>query len=212
MQRTRLLLAGLLLLAAVPAFAAERDALASFYAAVEDLRADFDQVQVDESGEVLQRASGIFLLERPDKFRWEYREPYRQVIVSDGREFRFYDVDLAQVTVRDVDASLSTTPAQLLAGGTGLTEAFAIEPMARDSEGLDWVRLTPRSDDSDFREIRLGLQDDRPVRLDLDDQLGQTTRIRFSDIRINGGIDDERFRLDVPDDVDIVDDRGGVQP
>lgn len=212
MQRTRLLLAGLLLLAAVPAFAAERDALASFYAAVEDLRADFDQVQVDESGEVLQRASGIFLLERPDKFRWEYREPYRQVIVSDGREFRFYDVDLAQVTVRDVDASLSTTPAQLLAGGTGLTEAFAIEPMARDREGLDWVRLTPRSDDSDFREIRLGLQDDRPVRLDLDDQLGQTTRIRFSDIRINDGIDDQRFRLDVPDDVDIVDDRGGAQP
>lgn len=212
MQRFRVLLAAALLAAGPTAFAAERDALAAFYAQVEDLRADFEQVQVDENGEVLQSASGVFLLERPDRFRWEYREPYRQVIVSDGREFRFYDVDLAQVTVRDVDATLRTTPAQLLAGGTGLADAFAIEPMARDGGGIEWMRLTPRADDSDFREIRMGLKDGLPVRLELDDQLGQTTRIAFSDIRVNRGIDDARFELEVPDDVDIVDARGEGQP
>lgn len=212
MYPIRFLFAGLFLATAFPALAGERDALAAFYAEVEDLRADFEQVQTDEEGRVVQSSAGVFFLERPDRFRWEYREPYRQVIVSDGREFRFYDVDLAQVTVRDVDATLRTTPAQLLAGGAGLEEAFSVERLAGTGDDLDWMRLTPRADDGDFREIRIALQDDRPVRLELDDQLGQTTRIDFDDIRINRGIDDERFRLDLPEDVDVVDAGAETRP
>lgn len=203
----RYLLAGLLLALGSSAAHAQRDALEAFYAEVDTLRADFEQVQVDENGEVVQSTSGVFLLERPDKFRWEYREPYRQVIVGDGRALRFYDVDLAQVTVRDIGDTLRATPAQLLAGGTGLDEAFEVESFAGADDGLAWIRLIPRTDDSDFREIRIGLKDNRPVRLELDDQLGQTTRIDFDALRVNRGIDDRRFRLELPDDVEVVDSR-----
>lgn len=205
MHRIRFPFAGLLLATALSAFAGERDALAAFYAEVGDLRTDFRQVQVDEDGRIVQTSAGVFFLERPDKFRWEYREPYRQVIVSDGRKFRFYDVDLAQVTVREIDATLRITPAQLLAGGAGLEESFIVEGIAGTGDSLDWMRLTPRVDDSDFREIRIALKDDRPIRLELDDQLGQTTRIDFDDIRVNRGIDGDRFRLDLPEEVDVVD-------
>lgn len=209
MSRIRQFFAGLLALAAsVSAATAEPAALRTFYAEVEDLNARFEQVQVDADGGVVQRASGVFLLDRPDKFRWEYREPYDQIIVSDGEAFRFYDVDLAQVTVRAVDATLRTTPAQLLAGGTGLEEAFAVQAMTERPGDLAWVRLIPRADNSDFREIRIGLRDNRPVRMDLDDQLGQTTRIEFHDLRVNDGIAPQRFRLELPDDVDVVDARG----
>lgn len=193
------------------AHAGESDALANFYAEVDNLRANFRQVQVDEAGREVQSAAGIFLLDRPDRFRWEYVEPYRQVIVSDGGKFRFYDVDLAQVTVRDVDDSLRATPAQLLAGGAGLEESFAVQTMPTGDDGLQRVRMIPRADDSDFREIRITLEGDRPVRLELDDQLGQTTRIDFSDIRVNLGIEDDRFHLDLPEGVDVVD-AGAAQP
>lgn len=212
MQRTRYPFAGLLLAAVLSAAHAGDDALAAFYREVDSLSAEFEQVQVDENGEVLQSASGVFLLERPDKFRWEYREPYRQVIVSDGRDFRLYDVDLAQVTVRDIGATLRATPASLLAGGADLDQAFTVEPMPAADDGLAWVRLTPRADDGDFREIRMGLKDDRPVRLELDDQLGQTTRIRFHAVRVNRDIDDGRFRLKLPDDVEVVNANAGAPP
>lgn len=188
----------------LPAAAGESDALTAFYAEVDSLRAEFRQVQVDEEGREVQSAEGIFLLDRPDRFRWEYVEPYRQIIVSDGGTFRFYDVDLAQVTVRDVDDSLRATPAQLLAGGAGLEESFAVRAMPAGDDDLERVRMIPRADDSDFREIRITLEDDRPVRLELDDQLGQTTRIDFSDIRVNREIDGDRFRLDLPEGVDVV--------
>lgn len=212
MYRIRFPLAGLLLTAGLSAFAADGDGtLAAFYAEVENLQAEFEQVQIDEDGRVVQSAAGVFLLERPDKFRWEYREPYRQVILGNGGEFLFYDVDLAQVTIRDVDATLRATPAQLLTGGTDLEKAFLVEPMVAGDD-RDWVRLTPLADDGDFREIRIALEDDRPVRLELDDQLGQSTRIDFDDIRVNRGIDDERFQLDLPADVDVVDAGGEGRP
>ena len=181
--------------------------LESFYNNVDSLSAEFEQVQQDDQGNRLQEASGTFDLSRPDSFRWEYTAPYKQVIVSDGEVFRFYDVDLAQVTIRSIDATLRATPALLLTGGAALEDAFNIAS-AGQRDGMSWVRLTPRADDTDFQEVRLGLKDQVPSVMELDDNLGQTTRIRFTDVELNPSLDDARFTLDIPDDVEIVDGRG----
>ena len=181
--------------------------LESFYNNVDSLSAEFEQVQQDDQGNRLQEASGTFDLSRPDSFRWEYTAPYKQVIVSDGEVFRFYDVDLAQVTIRSIDATLRATPALLLTGGAALEDAFNIAS-AGQRDGMSWVRLTPRADDTDFQEVRLGLKDQVPSVMELDDNLGQTTRIRFTDVELNPSLDDARFTLDIPDDVEVVDGRG----
>ena len=181
--------------------------LESFYNNVDSLSAEFEQVQQDDQGNRLQEASGTFDLLRPDSFRWEYTAPYKQVIVSDGEVFRFYDVDLAQVTIRSIDATLRATPALLLTGGAALKDAFNIAS-AGQRDGMSWVRLTPRADDTDFQEVRLGLKDQVPSVMELDDNLGQTTRIRFTDVELNPSLEDARFTLDIPDDVEVVDGRG----
>lgn len=192
------------------AFTAQADGvgdLEAFYKNVDSLSAQFQQQQQDEEGNTLQQASGTFDLSRPDRFRWEYTEPYEQVIVSDGDVFRFYDVGLAQVTIRRIDATLRATPALLLTGGGALEDAFDIIS-AGQRDGMSWVKLTPRADDSDFQQVRLGLKDQVPSVMELDDSLGQTTRIRFSDVELNSKIADARFTLDIPDDVEVVGGRG----
>lgn len=204
----RRLLAGLVLFCV--AAVAQADGIAAlerFYNKVDSLKADFEQVQTDEDGQPLQQASGVFLLERPDRFRWEYQRPYRQIIVSDGEVFRFYDIDLAQVTIRNIDATLRATPALLLTGGAALEDAFNIAA-AGERGGMAWVKLTPRADDTDFQAVRLGLKNDVPQVMELDDNLGQTTRIRFSNVQLDPQIDASQFTLEVPDDVEVVDGRG----
>ena len=207
MPLRRILVAFLLLCAAVSAHADGVGDLEAFYNNVDSLSAQFEQEQKDDSGQMLQQASGTFLLSRPDRFRWEYTAPYKQVIVSDGETFRFYDVDLAQVTIRSIDATLQATPALLLTGGAALEDAFNIAS-AGQRDGMSWVRLTPRADDTDFQEVRLGLKNQVPSGMELDDNLGQTTHIRFSDIELNPKLDASRFTLDIPDDVEVVDGRG----
>jgi outer membrane lipoprotein carrier protein len=207
MPLRRILVAFVLLCSAVTAQADGVGDLEAFYNNVDSLSAQFEQEQKDDGGQTLQQASGTFLLSRPDRFRWEYTAPYQQVIVSDGETFRFYDVDLAQVTIRSIDATLQATPALLLTGGAALEDAFNIAS-AGQRDGMSWVRLTPRADDTDFQEVRLGLKDQVPSVMELDDNLGQTTHIRFTDIELNPKLHEARFTLDIPDDVEIVDGRG----
>ena len=181
-------------------------ALTDFYNKVDTLSTDFQQVQRDDSGNIVQQASGTFLLSRPDRFRWEYTQPFEQIIVSDGQTFKFYDVDLSQVTIRDVSATLNATPALLLTGGEALSEAFKITD-GGEHDGLDWVHLTPNADDTDFKAVDLGLKNNVPHLMKLHDNLGQTTSISFGNIKVNPKIDAKRFKLDIPDDVEVVDGR-----
>ena len=181
-------------------------ALTDFYNKVDTLSTDFQQVQRDDSGNIVQQASGTFQLSRPDRFRWEYTQPFEQIIVSDGQTFKFYDVDLSQVTIRDVSATLNATPALLLTGGEALSEAFKITDGGQH-DGLDWVHLTPNADDTDFKAVDLGLKNNVPHLMKLHDNLGQTTSISFGNIKVNPQIDAKRFKLDIPDDVEVVDGR-----
>ena len=206
----RYLITGAVLLAAVfvgtASAATGSSALTDFYNKVNTLSADFQQVQRDDDGNIVQQASGTFLLSRPDRFRWAYTQPFEQVIVSDGETFKFYDVDLSQVTIRDVSATLNATPALLLTGGEALSEAFTITDGGHH-DGLDWVHLKPNADDTDFKTVDLGLKNDVPSLMKLHDNLGQTTSINFGNIKVNPQLPASRFKLDIPDDVEVVDGR-----
>lgn len=208
MKLLRLPTLAMLLVLAAPIYAAGSgiDALSGFYERVHSFKADFVQKQLDEDGEVFQQSRGIFLLSRPERFRWEYQTPYEQIIVSNGKSFSFFDVDLAQVTVRDVDDTLRATPALLLSGGAALEDEFALSATG-NRDGLAWVKLLPRDNEGDFKEIRIGLKEEVPARMELDDNLGQTTDIRFENVEINTKILPGRFELKIPKGVEVVDGR-----
>lgn len=202
----RLIFASVCLLFASLAQASGVDDLQAFYQKVHNLSAHFQQVQRDDTGSVVQQASGTFLLSRPDRFRWEYDKPYKQIIVSNGKTFKFYDVGLQQVTIRDINATLRATPALLLTGGAALKDAFDIAN-AGSHDGMSWVRLKPKTKNSDFKEIQLGLKNQVPAVMELHDNLGQVTHITFSDIKINPKLADSHFTLKIPKGVEVVDGR-----
>ena len=80
------------------------------------LRADFTQVSSVAGGDSVEKASGRLYLQKSGRFRWDYREPNEQLIVSDGSNVWLFDKELEQVTVKPIDESLATPPALLLAG------------------------------------------------------------------------------------------------
>ncbi len=212
MRMTRWLVAFVMLCVAGLAQAEQGSkTLQAFYNKVHTLSADFQQVQRDDNGNVVQQASGTFLLSRPKEFRWEYKQPYKQIIVSNGKVFKFYDVDLAQVTVRDIGATLKATPALLLTGGEALKDAFDVTDGGQH-DGLTWVHLTPKSKDTDFKSVDLGLKNDVPALMKLHDNLGQTTSISFGNVKINPDLPDSKFTLHVPDNVEVVDGRSNGGP
>lgn len=200
-----------LLLVVLPIFpAAAEEApvqrLRDFLARANTLQAEFSQVIIDEAGSPGQRTSGVFYLQRPGKFRWDYKKPYSQEIVSSGRKVWFYDVDLEQVTAKRLDDAIGSTPALLLSGEVALENNFKIEDQGRD-EGLFWIKLVPKSEDSGFKYVLIGLDDDTLAGMELGDSFGQVTRIYFTNVKTGVKLDRGLFEFRPPSGVDVFEER-----
>ncbi|ATG90952.1 outer membrane lipoprotein chaperone LolA [Methylomonas koyamae] len=176
--------------------------LKSFLAASASLAADFKQVSFDKSGRPAQSSSGKFYLSRPGKFRWNYLKPFEQEIVSNSGKVWFYDADLEQVTVKQLDDSLGSTPALLLTGQVDIEEKFVLQEQGQD-EGMNWVKLSPKNEDSGFKYILIGMNGNQLGGMELSDNFGQLTRIYFSNIQLNQKLDDSLFNFKPPKGADV---------
>lgn len=176
--------------------------LRQFVDTVKTATGNFTQ-QTSDQGQGRPEQSGQFSFQRPGKFRWHVKQPYEQLIVSDGQKVLQYDPDLAQVTQRSVDQSIGTSPAAILFGSGSLEDSFDVQPLA-DDDGLKWLRAVPRGADAGFTHVDIGFRDNLPARLLLLDAFGQTTRIDFSGIQANPQLSADQFNFTPPDDVDVV--------
>jgi outer membrane lipoprotein carrier protein len=179
-----------------------------FLRGLEGLQAQFKQTLSDRAGQVTDESSGTLAIKRPNRFRWDYRDPYEQVIVSDGARVWVYDSDLAQVTVRKLDVALSSTPAMLLSGQGALEDNFKVVDAAQ-TDGVMWVTMEPKRNDTDFKSVRLGFSANNELRaMQLADKLGQTTSLEFSAFERNPPLDPSRFVFKVPPGADVIGDPG----
>ena len=165
--------------------------------------ATFAQQRFDETGALLETAKGDCSIERPGRFRWNYREPYQQVIVSDSSKLWIYDEDLAQVTVNTVSADAPGTPAELLSAQFDVATRYTVAHLG-PLEGYDWYRLHPKGAKTQFQEVELGFADHEIKAMRLKDNLGQTTLLHFEAVKRNAPMAQTLFQFTPPAGVDVV--------
>lgn len=199
----RRLLLAVLMLASSTASAAGTDLLKTFLAQTGAAKARFAQMVLDKNMKMLQQAQGTMAFSRPGKFRWEYDKPYEQTIVGDGQKLWIYDKDLNQVTVRRLDRALGASPAALLAGSNEIEKSYNVSS-AGTRDGFDWLEAVPRTQDTAFERIRLGFARNNLEVMELRDQFGQTTVIRFADLERNPKLPDAMFRFSPPKGADVI--------
>lgn len=200
-MRTFIFLIGSLL-AATSAQAGGLDQLKSFLGATKSLRGSFTQTVVGKSGRKPQQSAGAFAISRPGKFRWTYEKPYQQLLVSDGDRLWTYDPDLRQATVRRLGQALGSSPAALLAGDA-LDKNFTLtEAGSRDS--FEFVEAVPKAADASFERLRIGLKDNLPRIMEVQDNFGQTTTLYLNQLEPQASLSAELFRFTPPKGADVV--------
>jgi outer membrane lipoprotein carrier protein len=181
-------------------------------------RAQFTQVvtspaKVDQAPR-RKTSSGTFEFQKPQQFRFAYQKPFVQTMVSDGQSLWLYDADLNQVTVRKQSQLLGQTPAALIAS-SGDLKALQAEfhlTAERDSEGLQWVKATPKQADGAIQMIRVGLKAAQASNqnipalsaLEIVDGLGQTSRLNFQNFEANVKLAAETFQFKVPAGAQVI--------
>ncbi len=194
--------AALLLALAGAARADAVDTLRAFVRDVKSARADFTQTVTSVDGARKKVSSGTFEFERPNRFRFEYLQPYRQLIVADGRQVWIYDPGLDQVSTRPLDQALGATPAALLAGGA-LDAQFTLAAQPA-SDGIDWVLATPKVKDGPFQSMRVGFRGATLAAVEIVDSFGQHSELRFTAFQPNVALPPGRFRFTPPDGADVI--------
>jgi outer membrane lipoprotein carrier protein len=199
----RLLLAVFLFCSFSVSQAAAIERFKAFAKGTQTARGSFEQKVYDRDRRLSQESKGSFAFQRPGKFRWVYDKPVDQVIVGDGDRVWIYDRGLAQVTVRKLARALGSTPAALLAGSTDVEKAFELAD-AGAKDGVEWLDAKPKDREAGFEKIRMGFNASGLQAMELTDNFGQTTILRFTALEANAKVDAKEFRFEAPKGADVL--------
>ena len=151
-----------------------------------------------------QTFKGLMKVERPGKFYWQTTSPAKQTIVTSGRTVWIYDPDLQQAVRQSLDEQVANTPALLLSGNTKqIMNAYKI---TMPDAAKTYYTLYPKQKDGAFQSLTISFgAKNAPTLMILKDSLGQTTTIRFNDVKVNATIPASTFNFVPPKGTDVID-------
>ena len=185
--------------------AAALDQFKQFVASTQSAKGEFTQRQVrTENGvtKVVNTSSGSFVFSRPGKFIWTYQKPYEQLIQADGEKLFIYDKDLNQVTTKKLGNALGSSPAAILFGSNDLDKNFTLKE-GGTKDGLEWLEAVPKSRDTTFERIGIGLKNGTPMAMELHDSFGQVSLLTFGSFEKNPSLKVNSFSFTVPKGADV---------
>jgi len=181
-----------------------RQRLDSYFMTVTSIQGDFNQEVFSKKGELIQESTGNITMLRPGKFRWVYKTPDPQTIVSDGQNIWIHDEDLEQVTIKPMSEALSSAPIAILTRKQKPDEQFKVEALPNNNESnLDWFKLTPHKNSKDFKSFEVGIDEEGLRQMVMHDQLGQKTILKL-DTKINIPVTGDTFFFEIPEGADVI--------
>ncbi len=209
-----------LLLAVVIGFGLTASAEETVGAVINSLQAKYDQTQ-DFSATFTQETisksigapaiiNGKVYVKKPGKMLWEYTDPKKQQIISDGQTLWFYVPDDKQVRIYKTAEAFENLPFLNFLFGKGKIEddfTAAFSELDKDkAKDYYLIALTPKGKDSSIDKVLIlvSKRDYLINQLNTYDVLGNVTRIAFKDMALNSGLKDSMFHFIVPPGVETI--------
>jgi len=162
-------------------------------------------------------SSGTFEFSRPNRFKFVYKKPFEQTIVSDGQTLWLYDVDLNQTTSRKLAQVFNSMPTAVIAAAAdlkGLQADFNLASLPEKTEkvdaktGLQWVQATPKTKDGQLQNISVGFKvtdkGSELAALEILDSFGQRSVMTFNQFEVNPMLAPASFQFKPPTGSDVI--------
>ena len=151
-----------------------------------------------------QTFKGEMKVERPGKFFWQTHSPAKQTIITTGKTVWIYDPDLQQAVRQSLDDQVANTPALLLSGNA--KQIMSAYRVTQPNKAKTYYTLYPKDKEGAFQSLTISFgAKNAPTLMVLQDALGQTTTIRFSNMKVNSKIPASTFNFNPPAGTDIID-------
>jgi outer membrane lipoprotein carrier protein len=180
------------------------------YGKMTDLKGEFTQSALNKSLNQTIDAKGVVYLKKGGKLRWEYAEPTKQEIISDGKTIWIYTPQLNQVNTGPAPEALAGPAGSFLSGLGKLREHFTVRFLnpvqPKDGDGNVVLDLTPKQSLPTLARLILSLDgtsyDVRKAVVY--DQFENTVTMRFAKVAVNSGLPDKLFTFAPPKGVATV--------
>lgn len=180
------------------------DRLQRHYHDTNSFTAKFNE-EIATVGAPKRQRQGTVSFRKPGRMRWDFETPEKQTIVSDGETLYSYDPDLNQVVETPLKQALKSSSATSFLLGIGNINRDFKAAFAHPPTQTDLVALILDAKTGGYKiEVGLDPKTYNLTTLTLTDQLGDVTKIDFSDIHDNVELPDSMFAFKVPAGADIV--------
>ena len=179
------------------------------YNRLRSLQANFTEIY---QGNGISRAeSGILLLKKPGKMRWEYRSPEEKLFISDGKDAWLYLPNERQARKSSLKKLEDLrSPLAFLLGKTKLEKELTGLSFAPDAkvwhEGNSILRGVPRTMEDQIQQVLIEVTPDSKIaRILIDGTDGSLTEYRLSDQKEDVAFSDNSFRFSPPVGTEVED-------
>ena len=183
--------------------------------AVRSLRAEYEHLYFSMTASEPLREKGRLLFQKPDRMRWDSREPEAQTFVYRDGLILFYIPEEKQLVRSRASADRSELEIlALLSGSKSLTDAYGVDesPFPTEAKDAVQVRLTPKVE-GEFTYVLLET-DARTwlIRKAIFfDWAGNKQEFRFSRIEVDPGLAPDLFDLKIPPGTEIIEDDASLE-
>jgi outer membrane lipoprotein carrier protein len=148
-------------------------------------------------------SKGFFYAQKGGKFRIEYEQPERMIIVSDGKNILIYYPQEKSAIIDRVENNRSAVVEALFLLSKPLSEVF--EPIGEIKNGSSTTLvLKPRLKDDEFYRVYLEVDEEHNVKsLKVEDKEGTTTTVEFLSMSSNFSPSEDLFKIKLPQGVKV---------
>jgi len=169
--------------------------------------ARFAQESTVKALEITDSASGSITVKRPDKMRWTYEKPEKQIIITDGQTLWAHRPEENQVMIGKAPALLGDGKgASFLTDIDQISKKFKISLTEESTANHYKLKLIPfkKTPDLAVIYILISTKTSDLTEIITYNAYQDETRIKFTDIEFKQHLDDAIFTFDIPAGIDVV--------
>lgn len=156
----------------------------------------------------MRQSSGTVEWLRPGKFRFDYRKPYVQTLVGNGRTVWFHDPDLAQVQVRQQEDLMRQSPLAWLIQTlptTAQLQSWNARFVSGPSSGATQIQLdVPAGAQAPAQSFLLEFGPQGLQKIETTDAMGQRFEVLLSNWQSPVQHSERRFEFAIPAATEVV--------
>ncbi len=170
-------------------------------------QAEFIQESTIKAMDITDFASGKIFVRYPGMMRWEYENPEKQVIITDGQKLWIYKPADNQVMTGSAPAFFSDGKgASFLSDIKLIRQKFKIIRENSKDDFFYELKLQPLEKTLDVTDIRLSVTKNTftVIRIITYNSYGDENRIEFTNHQFDVKLDESLFSFEIPPGADVV--------